>query len=455
MKLGSATLISNVVNVVGLFIINTALVYGTTKLFRSAWGLLVGAIIAAAISSQGYVLFWTFSGMETTLYLAIFTLFIGIPLTAGESMASWTTLRKTTFVIVALLLGTFRLEAGLIVCVTIATWVALDRQLWKTSKKTAWTILTAGFAGLVLLFTFWLTYYGHLTPEPIRYKQIAVPYAIGLKGSLGLALGFIAQHLALVALGVLSLVVIGLQTLKSRRLSSKNVFLIATLIAPSIFLLASPSSDSFRYHLLLLPPLGWAVAYSSALVFDLWLTRTRKIKVTSLAAVILLLIIPIFVQAKISIQTVMSANQWWFYIQEARITAGKWMEENSPAGSRVLSGDLGAIAFYNLSNVYLDSGGLTSKFLLDSIENGGSYPNAIVKQYPEFVVDTEESGLTGSERIFNESNVFYNSGVYSNCRFSDVFVKQNLKRIPKNPEDGELAVGIYKLSPIANQECLS
>lgn len=453
-KLGEVTLVSNFINSFSLFVINFLFSLAGYKLFQSYKGAFVGITVGALITSQGFLLYWTFSGMETTTYLATFALFLMIPaINTNKYWDEWTQKSKITFYISILLFSTFRLEASLIAFFAVIVLILSDRSL-RNRPKSWFPLGTVAFAPIVMFFLFWQVYYGHFIPEPVRFKRLARAYNLELEQSLKNLSQFVLDHKIFFLIALFSVAWLIFISVKNRKVSPSNLFVLASLVAATGFLIESPNSDSYRYNLILFPPTAFLVllAIQSFSITVDWKKVSKAISITIALFVLIMLIFSVR-ESRVNLEKAIINNQWWWYIQEGRTEAGKWLEANTPDGSIILSGDLGAISYYNPSNTYVDSGGLTNQKLIDAVESNGSYSDVITSRNPMYVVDTEKDGQTGSEGIFNNPQGFYLTKVYSNCKFNDIYEEQLLKRWPDSPAPSGLYVAIYKLTPLLNAKC--
>lgn len=453
LKVGQVTLIANVVNSISLLAINFLFAYSGYKLFGKYWGVIAGSIVGALITSQGFFIYWTFSGMETTTYLLAFTFFLFIPVINTTSWEEWSRASKILFYSSMIIFATFRLEASLLAIFMTVLFVISEKSLRKSWKS--WLpLITVPVVSALFFFVSWLLYYGRVLPEPVRFKKLARAYNLEIEQALKNLLQFAIDHKVLVVIAVLSAIWLLFRAIKDRKIIPAEIFAFAGVFGSTAFLIESPNSDSYRYNLILFPPTGFIIllaVYSFVTYF-----KFNSLKKASTVIAALLVLIVLFAAARESRTNLSGAinnNQWWWYIQEGRAEAGKWLEENTPPGSIVLSGDLGAISYYNPSNIYVDSGGLTNQQLVDAVESSGSYSDVIISRMPMYVVDTEQNGQTGSEGIFNNPQGFYLSKVTSSCKFNDVFEEKLLRRWPDGIAPAGLYVAIYELTPVKNAKC--
>lgn len=455
LKLATMPALSNVVNAIALVGMNITLGIAALKMRNRLWEGLMGVGVATLITLQGYVLYWTFSGMETTSYLFLFTLVLAIPLTQNLSFFQWDKVTKTVFIASLILFATFRLEGAIISVVITAGLLVSDPVAWRNKVRSI-KLLIIPLAVLASFFFFWLTYYGHLIPEPLRFKKLARAYNMDLPTTLVDLKGFVTEHNVFFALTTVAILYLIARMIWRKTADIRSTYLVFALIAVTAFMLNSPHSDSYRYDLIIFPPMAavilLALNYSTS---EFASNPLRIVSAVTIVAITLGGILYISKDSKQNLEMAAQGNSWWWYLQEARTDAGIWLENNTPKDSIILAGDLGALSFYNPSNTFIDSGGLTNQKLIDAVEKSGSYSDVIVSQNPTYVVDTERDGITGSETIFNAPQEFYVNGTYSECKFEDIFNKKLIKRFPESKEiaTSGLYVGIYKIDLKTNISC--
>jgi hypothetical protein len=135
-------------------------------------------------------------------------------------------------------------------------------------------------------------------------------------------------------------------------------------------------------------------------------------------------------------------------IQRDRATVGKWLEQNTPDGSTVWSGDLGAISFNNPSNLYFDGGGLTNREIIESVENGTDFSAAICAAHPDYVADSIDiaTDLPSVVWVLDNLSSYYSSetgNATTTRKSTDLFTLTNLYRANGN---GSIGIGVYKIN---------
>jgi hypothetical protein len=124
------------------------------------------------------------------------------------------------------------------------------------------------------------------------------------------------------------------------------------------------------------------------------------------------------------------------------------MEKNLPHGSKVISGDLGALSFYNLNNTYIDFSGLVNRDMLDNVSNGGDFASTLFGK-ATYVTDTGRGGLdTALDSIWTKPSIFFikeKTKVFSSCSSSDAYSKEKIMQLPKEMQSGGLFVSVFKI----------
>lgn len=210
------------------------------------------------------------------------------------------------------------------------------------------------------------------------------------------------------------------------------VMLPVLLVLLSAFILRSPHSDEYRYELVLFV----LFVLATALVIE-QLNRARSWpqQVLGLLAVLVFGLTAIN-RGTAESEQISSRTSTYMYVQKARADAGKWLEKNSPAGSRVVSADIGALSYFNPSNVFLDAPGLVNRSQLKTVLNSEDVYLSMKNQSPEYLADTVgPDGVSAVETILSNPLGYYveNSAIWSSCTRLPIFSKQILKVEPLQP----------------------
>lgn len=421
----------------------------------SEWtGLLISAFATINICLSPYFQYWLVSGMETIFFIALLISVVVSP-SIFIKMAGK---RSTTMLGASLFaaLSITRVE-GFIVALTVASsWLIFLHQRKAPLVETK-LVRTAMFSTLLafgsnVLFNF--KYYGQFVGDPVRFKPLVNYYASTTQESLTTTLEFIWLHNKLLSVLLLLSIVIRIAETMGRNkigMTLQEKVLTVSFLVYFAILSQVPHSDFYRYQM----PL-FVIGVAMIAFFAINSTYFKKIenfgiyKSRSLiGSCAIALTATNGVLNSNSTDSFVPVVVKYLYVQEARISAGKWLESNSEPGSKVLAADLGALAFYNPSNTYIDSGGLVNRELIQLLLRDGDYAGEIRRREPDYLADTAASnGLTSSEVIFDNPQKHYvptKTQVYSSCKFSDSSTQVELEKFPTQPMQ-LLYVKIAKLS---------
>ena len=290
----------------------------------------------------------------------------------------------------------------------------------------------------MLFFKF---YYGNIVPDPIRFKRLVNYYFSDPKSQWLISKSFIVTHFGYV--GITAAVSLGFLVLKFRRnydsFASLLPFVAFVSIVPSI--LNSPNSDFYRYQIFLIPLLGLMAS-------SIFKNLNRPAITAILAVVLVFFSLKTVNQGIFDYRTMRDIAVADLPIQRDRATVGKWLEQNTPDGSTVWAGDLGAISFNNPSNLYFDGGGLTNREIIEAVENGTDFSEAICAAHPDYVADSIDIATDSPSVVWILDNLssYYSSqtGSATTTRKSpDLFTLTNLYRVNGN---GSIGIGVYKIN---------
>ena len=437
---------------ISMLIVSCAVIYlYIVSIFRNIVGLLVGLITAYIYASIGLVNFWLFSGMESISYISLILIFSLLPFFYNLKFDSWKRSSKIVFLLLGSLTSIFRLEAFPLVLISTTLFFLSARIHIKKILVYIAILVTPFFLQLI----FWKIYYGDIIPEPIRYKSFSVYYISSVSQNFNSLITFYKENATLSFLFLVSVLLQFIYLILRKYDPPTLIFSLTVIIASNILLLFVAASDLFRYQLILYP-----IIFSSII----FLFRIFVVPYASnLLFVVLFFILILFTSTKIINEqkslfvSAYTSQQWWSYIQNSRIQAGKWLEINTPKNSRVLAADLGAIAYYNSSNVIIDGAGLVNQSLLDVIEKSESYSEYMQNSEIRFLVDGYSPNQPKAiEFIMNGLSGFYDplkSRVYSTCSFEELFKLKELKTFPENlsPEEGIVRYSIWEVT--INKNC--
>lgn len=424
-------IVSAILNVFSLLVLVGLTVFLIFRNSRSIMSWLASISVAFSIVSYGPLVYWTMSGMETTFFMAMLGLstVLAIENSQRESKA-W----SSFFIAVQALLAITRVE-GVIAAVGIGLLSAVF-SLWKR-KMTGLSLLATPVivpaAAFAVQLLFYWAYYGSSISDPIYFKDNVRYYArtseMAWDSIVGLVVGSASSFLFLALFGVLFTFV---RLFRSREFDLSFVLVPGLFIALTLFVLKSPHSDERRYELVLLVPLLIAVA----LLFE------NLLKIKSLyGRLVSVVVFCSFGFYSVSVglnesRQIASRTSTYMYVQRARADAGKWLEKNSPAGSKVVSADIGALSFYNPSNIYLDAAGLANRSQLRTVRNRGDVFVTMKNQSPMYLADTVgPDGISAVETILSNPLGYYleNSGVQTSCPQLPIFSKDVEIILPNNP----------------------
>lgn len=442
----SLPLVASVLNITSLVLLSASIAYIPLKLNPNLLGKLTAIGASFITASGGYVAYWMMSGMETIFVMSILGIYLALVATQTNDllngdMKSW---RRVCFV--GLLLSLSRLEAAMVVTVSTALFYALYLyKNWRRGKENLRVALYGATPGLGtgLLLLFYRLYYGHFLPDPMAFKELARYYRRTPKQSLQISSDFLLHDSAWLSKIAILLVVLALgKGIKDRKLNMSVLFSVVVLGLWLIALVNSPHSDEMRYQLPLLVALGVIVATSVSYILSSLTNRT------ALAAVMLLGTITVLATATSNyrqFKKIRMSTSWSWEIQQARIDLGKQISGKIPSGSRVWSGDLGALSFYDHKNIYIDGAALVNHQLLEVVRSSGDYAREIARQNPDYIADSvgESDGRPSVLSIFDAPQNYYEpvkTRTTSSCSSTDTISLTELLRseTPTAPIDVRL-----------------
>ena len=109
---------------------------------------------------------------------------------------------------------------------------------------------------------------------------------------------------------------------------------------------------------------------------------------------------------------------------------------------------MGAISFNHPSNLYFDGGGLTNREIIEAVENGTDFSEAICAAHSDYVADSIDIATDSPSVVWILDNLssYYSSqtGSATTTRKSpDLFTLTNLYRVNGN---GSIGIGVYKIN---------
>ena len=428
--------------------------FSVTRTFTKL-GVITGIAAAAILVSNPTLLYWAFSGMETTLFMLL--MLIAIFMTHQIILMTKITFRMSLITCTSMVaLSLIRWE-GAVLALILSTYIIFSNwQIRKNRSTCNWNFRFSPFisscVAIGILLTFYRFYYGHFIPDSLLFKKLSNYYTQSPSEILGIIRVYIELRLNIYIL-VFAFLVMALTVLinlckRDQKQFYANLTPVLALISSILVVVFGAYSDEFRY---IAPITGIAVAL---LIFlPELLSHVREIyktQVTVLAVLSLVFATSHSVHSGIFLSREIMNGLGYQYLQSARIETGKWIEANLPTNSIILSEDIGAISFYSPSLKFIDASGLNNHNLLTGIQLGQSYAANVIKAEPSYLVGTTDKNLqTGSEWIFENPQKYYDPKsilVKSDCLFSQAFDKRLINQLPKN-ESVPLTITVWKLTP--------
>jgi len=288
----------------------------------------IGYVIAALVCLHGFMSGWAVSGMETVFFAMLVSLFVYCVLNKSES-------RILTVLIVAIILTR---HDGLLL---LPVYLWHERGNWKYIG----TIM--GIINIYYLARY--AYYGDIIPHVMQIKNIN-PYYQGNPHEM-------LQYWMLYGSAVLFGIAV---------IFKKDSLCLYSLIAYLVYSFGI-RADLVRYSVHLLP-----------LMVILFIHFSNKQRSKRLIYAFLIIF---------ALNTYMSIEKFRPFfidyrpIQEARQKIGKIVREQIPVAERIISGDIGMIAYTAINHKFIDMIGLTAeanpgdaKYIADTITPDGKYP---------------------------------------------------------------------------------
>lgn len=424
-------LISTTINTLSLLIlvfVTSLLVLRSNNNLR---GYLYASLLGLSIVSYGPLVYWTLSGMETTFFMALLAASI---LLCFHHLENHRLYRVTWLLAILGLLSITRVEGA--VCGAALGILVVLRSVkhWKSigSFKLVLPVLvpTGMFASQLLFYKF---YYGAAIADPIHFKDKVRYYSrstdMAWAAVKQLVLTSMRPFLFLSILGLLLLIT---HVIRKKELKVDYAILPVLLVLLSAFILRSPHSDEYRYELVLFV---FFVLATALVIEQLNRARSWPQQVLGFFAV-LVFALTATNRGTSESEQISSRTSTYMYVQKARADAGKWLEKNSPAGSRVVSADIGALSYFNPSNVFLDAPGLANRSQLKTLLNSEDVYLSMKNQNPEYLADTVgPDGVSAVETILSNPLGYYveNSAIWTSCNRLPIFSKKILKVEPLQP----------------------
>jgi hypothetical protein len=442
--------VATLVNTASLVLLASSIAYIPLYINRTLLGKLSAFASSLITASAGYTAYWMMSGMETVFVMALLAIYLSFAITRTKLLLLGDFKSWKTVGIIGMVLSISRLEAAMVVSVSIGViYCFYLTKKWgqlRENIKIAVCCSLPGF-GVVALLVFYRLYYGRFLPDPLVFKELARYYRRTPKQSLEISIDFLTQSMSgLFRVAILVLLVVLIVNIKKRTINFPLIFATLVFVLWLLALANSPHSDEMRYQLPLLVVIGAII--SAALAVLLANTWSRKSLICGL------LIFGLFIgNAALGnyrqFAKIRTSTAWSWEIQQARIDMGKKIAEYVPKNSRIWSGDLGALSFFDHDNIYIDGAALVNHQLLEVVENSGDYSREIIRQRPEYIVDSvgENDGRPSVLSIFDAPQNYYDSSqtdTKSACSSAESLSLEELSRAetPTAPID----VRLYKIT---------
>lgn len=326
------------------------------------------SIPAVLIFLTPVLLYWLGSGMETYLFLGVFSYATSYALKTEQHSTNTLHLSAALSVLVLLRFDGFIFVAATVIPLILFRLRSSTRPdlVIFVSKLTFLPLIIFAFqVGFNLVVT------GNMIPDSAYQKSLHSNYSQTWAESSRALTDFLrSTWLAPVACGIsLLFILLALQgrRLDFRKATRPGLILFGQFIGILIYLSFTPHSDYSRYFLPLCVPPAMLLAVAAHSSVDRRTSNGRHFRGTLLLAGVGIASSSISLVDDLS--QIRGATSGFIEYQMAREEIGKWMEENLN-GATVLSGSLASIAYHNSSSRFIDLSGLTSRGLLNSVEKG-------------------------------------------------------------------------------------
>ena len=394
--------------------------------------------------SNPWILYWVFSGMETTFFSFVLIIFL-IKISSKDLISESNSLKYILIPFIILINIATRWEGA--ITVTLLLVIMSIKHITKNSTLKNLFIFYSMIAvsSILSILLFYKIYYKDIFPNSIIFKSHVNYYEITNVEAIRALKEFISKPNVLL-LVLISITIFLIYLSKSIYKSNDTNYFVEFCIATSIMftiLIFSAHSDFYRYYIVLLPLLAlYAVYLINNSNFRVHLNTKVK---TLIVFSVLIMNLLVF---RIGIDSVIQNTSQYLYLQEQRAIAGKFLEESLDKNDTVIASDIGAIAFFNLKNRYIDASGLTNSQLMGKVTNDLGYRKQIIEFKPDFLVDTtNSSNVTGTEYIFDNLDKYY-IGNFENefkCKFKEVFDKKLIKEFPESISSNDLFISLWSI----------
>ncbi len=361
----------------------------------------IAAASALLCSSNVYFIYWSYGGLESTLF-TLLSLLIVISysgfLQGGELLPG----KLTAVVVLTLLFASVRPEAPIVlICLIIGLFAAsfIKGLAFNVSEKGKDTIFRADIlmlAGIVmvsilLLFAFRLFYFGQLFPQPVYAKSAAISLAVMKRGVL-----YLKSHLLYSDIGSYALTLLAAagtlyavwQVIKTDRRDNFIMISLLFFVSYLSFIILS-GGDWMEGGRFLVPLVPFASIFIALLLNRVIRSRLVFYLIVSLLVIIQMNSLYVFNMAK---STGIPADERVEFIKEIDVSGYSWFEMHNKANVR----DIPTIHYLKqvIEEVRKENDG---KIMILSGQMG-MIPYHIAKQYYSKVNFIDRFGLT--DRVF-------------------------------------------------------
>lgn len=367
--------------------------------FRVTGSRMLVLLFVLPLSLTGSLTGWAASGMETLLFAALTLAFLHLYLFTEVS-------RWIPFAVLGLAL-LCRPEAFLLLGLALAR----EAMEWRNHRRfgNLVLVLLLGLLPFVALLAFNFLYFGNPLPHPLQFKRAAIYYSPSWLDQTVRLVTFYVRYfgayglLALGAVATLAWTMLRQRTLVPTPLGWLAGYVVVSFASFTVL----PHSDQQRYTIHAIPLL----AILALLAWTQWHARlpTRGVRL-GLLVVVLALVVG---GATANLAATVADTQRSAAHQETRERMGRWLQENAAEGDRILSSDLGAIAYFARKHDFVDALGLTSAEIVPMVANHPDQMGPYVAQMrPAWIADTYyrvESGaeVPAAEMILRHPQRFY------------------------------------------------
>ncbi len=436
-------------NVVGLIGMVTGISLWSLSENKRLIPTLSALFLGVSITSSGFIGYWMLSGMETIFCAGLLTICLYIFKKHFAQAAAGNTKSIVSISSILVLLGFARLELNLVaialgIYFLFVSFVVNQKieflSFWSRLKVASVPLLSALFV-LIITLLFFKLYYENVLPDPVRFKNLVNYYISDVNSQWQISKTFVLTYFGYT--GFVASISILLLLFNFRRSidSFASLLPLVAFVALIPSVLKSPNSDFYRYQVFFIPLIG-------IMASSVFKTLNRK-KLVFILVVVLLFFTYKSISAGLSGYTTMRdialADR---SIQSDRAIVGEWLEQNTPYGSIVWSGDLGSISFNNPSNQYFDGGGLTNRLIIDAVENGADYSAVLCETRPTYIADSIDiaTDLPSVVWILDNLSSYYSAETGKAITSRNSKELFTLSKLFSASGNGAIGIGVYKVN---------